>query len=189
MESLETLTEALQKIDSIHDPNAYVEVLVSLENLPLFVNIFASFIRSGDWVFLDGDLGSGKTAFTKELVLALGSNEISTSPTFSILNVQKLNPNLTNTFAPTKLIHMDLYRLNSGREFLYLGLEEEFFVLNTVCIIEWPYNIEIDDYKIFFKSTHCQKPKRILAIDIDVLHEQNLRSYKIKFLKNFFEKN
>lgn len=153
---------------------------LSLNELSKFVEIVASFLNPGDWLFLDGDLGSGKTAFTKELSISLGANEFSTSPTFSILNIEKLNPNKgfkNKSSHINSLIHLDLYRLKSGKELIYLGLENEFDPYSTVCVFEWPYNIDEGDFEYFFKVTKCARPKKIIEIQIDLNANGKKRIY------------
>jgi tRNA threonylcarbamoyladenosine biosynthesis protein TsaE len=137
----------------------------------------------GDWIFLDGDLGSGKTALTKQLSIVLGAENFSTSPTFSILNTETLNKEksiLDKSINLKKLIHLDLYRLKSGKELNFLGLEAEFNPSSSICIIEWPYNIDSSDYDNFFKLTNCSKPKRVIEIFIELTEDPLKRSYIFK---------
>ena len=82
-------------------------------------------------ICLIGDLGSGKTVFTKAFALALGINENITSPTFNII---KEYDN-----AEMKLFHMDVYRLSDTKQ--DIGIEE-YFTKRGVCIIEWADLIE-----------------------------------------------
>lgn len=82
-------------------------------------------------ICLIGDLGSGKTVFTKAFALALGINENITSPTFNII---KEYDN-----AEMKLFHMDVYRLSDIKQ--DIGIEE-YFTKRGVCIIEWADLIE-----------------------------------------------
>lgn len=82
-------------------------------------------------ICLIGDLGSGKTVFTKAFALALGINENITSPTFNII---KEYDN-----AEMKLFHMDVYRLSDTKQ--DIGIEE-YFTKRGICIIEWADLIE-----------------------------------------------
>ena len=80
-------------------------------------------------VLLIGNLGAGKTTFTKGMVEALGvgsANEVS-SPTFTLIHEYG---------DPLKLYHIDLYRLEEAREVASLGLEE-IFDRNAIVVIEW----------------------------------------------------
>ena len=87
-------------------------------------------LKSGDVILLHGDLGAGKTAFTKGIAKALNINEEVTSPTYSYLNVYG-----------GKLFHYDFYRLSSGEEAEALGLND-YFEGDNICIIEWGENVE-----------------------------------------------
>ena len=153
------------------------EFSVNLENLDLIAKEFCLFLQAGDWLFLDGDLGSGKTTFVKKLLEYWNSNEKGSSPTFSILNVFQID-NLSSKVE--KIIHLDLYRIKNGKELFFLGLENEFTLKNSICIFEWPYNVEIEEYNSFFNVTGCQRPKRIFEISIELSLQNKSRLYCIK---------
>lgn len=78
---------------------------------------------------LHGNLGAGKTSFVKSMVHALGSQDITQSPTFSIINEYDCGKE--------KIYHMDLYRLKNIEEILDLGFEE-YLDSGSYCFIEWP---------------------------------------------------
>ena len=82
-------------------------------------------------ICLIGDLGSGKTVFTKGFATGLGIDENITSPTFNIIKEY--------TSGEMNLYHMDLYRLNGDVK--NLGLDE-YFTRDGVVIIEWADMIE-----------------------------------------------
>ena len=82
-------------------------------------------------ICLDGELGSGKTVFTKGIANALGIEESITSPTFTIIK-EYLNGEMP-------LYHMDVYRLDGNTE--GVGIEE-YFTKGGVVIIEWAETIE-----------------------------------------------
>jgi len=88
-------------------------------------------------VGLFGDLGSGKTTFTQALGKHLGVKEVITSPTFVIEKIYRLNgqSNFKN------LIHIDAYRLDSGKELTNLGFEEISRDPNNLILIEWPERV------------------------------------------------
>jgi tRNA threonylcarbamoyladenosine biosynthesis protein TsaE len=89
-------------------------------------------------VGLSGDLGSGKTAFTKEVggLLGIPKDEI-TSPTFVIMKIYKLKPkNYQLDF--THLIHIDAYRLERDDELVKLGWKEISGDPKNLIFIEWP---------------------------------------------------
>lgn len=88
-------------------------------------------LNKGDVIALYGDLGCGKTAFTRGVAKALGINEI-TSPTFTLVN-EHLNGRLP-------LYHFDAYRIDADA-WLDSGFDEYLFG-DGVCIIEWSENID-----------------------------------------------
>ena len=94
--------------------------------------MFEEKLHGGEVVVLNGDLGAGKTTFTKGLCKALGVTENVTSPTFTLMNIYKSGR--------LNLYHFDMYRIEDESEALELGLDE-FFNSNGVCVIEWAENI------------------------------------------------
>ncbi len=88
-------------------------------------------------VGLYGNLGSGKTTFTQSVAKELGIHSSVTSPTFVI---EKLYETNHSHFA--RLIHIDAYRLESGRELQTLNFEDLVDNPNNLIIIEWPENIK-----------------------------------------------
>lgn len=88
----------------------------------------ADTLDGGEVLLLDGDLGAGKTTFTKGLAKALGVKEEVTSPTFTILNVYE--------DGRLKLNHLDMYRVESSDELAELGIEE-CIDEDAVTVIEW----------------------------------------------------
>lgn len=82
---------------------------------------------------LEGDLGVGKTAFSKGFAEGLGITEVVNSPTFTIVQVYDSGR--------MPLYHFDAYRIEDPSEMDYLGFDEYFFG-NGVCLIEWPSVIE-----------------------------------------------
>lgn len=81
---------------------------------------------------LSGDLGVGKTVFTRGFARGLGIDEHITSPTFTIINEYE---------GRLPLYHFDIYRVADPEEMDYIGCDEYFFG-NGVCLIEWAELIE-----------------------------------------------
>ena len=86
---------------------------------------YASTLSPGDVVVLDGEMGAGKTVFTKGIALGLGIKDNVTSPTYAYMNDYG-----------GKLYHYDCYRLSGGEDAEALGLTD-YFYSNGVCVIEW----------------------------------------------------
>ena len=93
----------------------------------------ASKVKPGDIVCLDGDLGVGKTVFTKGFAIGLDINECITSPTFTI--VQEYDE------GKFPLYHFDVYRISDSEEMYEIGFEE-YINGDGVCLIEWATMIE-----------------------------------------------
>jgi tRNA threonylcarbamoyladenosine biosynthesis protein TsaE len=87
-------------------------------------------------ITLSGELGAGKTAFTKAIAAALGIEETVTSPTFVLEKIYDLP-----TSAFKKLIHIDAYRLTSGSELDALGFNEVLKDSHSLVILEWPERV------------------------------------------------
>ena len=79
--------------------------------------------------FLAGDLGAGKTTFTKYFLSLLNAEDQASSPTFSIINEYLYTDN--------KFYHIDLYRLETLEEAMDIGIEE-YLYSGHYCFIEWP---------------------------------------------------
>lgn len=94
---------------------------------------FAAILRPGDIVTLTGDLGAGKTTFTKGLAQGLGITKKIISPTFTIMNVLPADKN-----GITTLVHVDTYRLKDTAELEQVGITDYLGAADTVCVIEWP---------------------------------------------------
>ncbi|MFA5602668.1 MAG: tRNA (adenosine(37)-N6)-threonylcarbamoyltransferase complex ATPase subunit type 1 TsaE [Bacilli bacterium] len=99
-------------------------------------------------IALEGDLGSGKTTFTKAFASALGIEDNITSPTFTL--IKEYNQ------GEMDLYHMDVYRIEDKKE--VLGLEE-YFEKRGIVIVEWADQIQE------------QLPKQRLNITIKILGE------------------
>lgn len=84
-------------------------------------------LQPGDLIVLTGELGSGKTWFTKGIALGLDISEVVTSPSFALMNAYE---------GRCPLFHMDVYRLEEREDFLDTGLDE-YFEGAGVVVMEW----------------------------------------------------
>ena len=85
-------------------------------------------LSPGDVVAFTGDLGAGKTAFTRGIARGLGIGDRVTSPTFAIVNEYE--------GGRLPLFHFDMYRLTSSDELFDIGWED-YLARGGVCAVEW----------------------------------------------------
>ena len=112
-------------------------IIKSLDQLRLISNKIAEKVSEKDCIFLIGEIGVGKTTFTRNFINYLqkreGVQETEVlSPTFNLLyeyDIKKL-----------KVMHYDLYRIKNSKELDHLGIFKE--DLSSIKIIEWPELVE-----------------------------------------------
>ncbi len=89
-------------------------------------------LQPGSVIAYTGDLGAGKTAFTRGLARGLGASDRVTSPTYTIVNEY-----LTGRLP---LFHFDMYRLSSSDDLFDIGWED-YLERGGVCAVEWSENV------------------------------------------------
>ncbi len=89
-------------------------------------------LRPGAIVAYEGDLGAGKTAFTRGLARGLGAEDMVTSPTYTIVNEY-----LSGTMP---LFHFDMYRLAGSDDLWDIGWDD-YLDRGGVCAVEWSENV------------------------------------------------
>ena len=119
-------------------------------------------------VLFYGHMGAGKTTFINALLKAMKSDDLATSPTFSIVNEYRL-PN-------DKIYHFDFYRIESIEEAYNFGIED-YFDSDHWLFIEWPERIEAllpkDAQSITITSMDDSNRSLKLTIDHKLLTENN----------------
>lgn len=114
------------------------------------------------FVSLSGNLGAGKTTFSKEIAQILKVEESVTSPTFVIQKTY-----ITKDAEIKKIVHIDAYRLESDRELEALQFKNTVEQMNTVVLLEWPEKVpEISknaDISLVFKVVN-QESREIVVL-------------------------
>jgi tRNA threonylcarbamoyladenosine biosynthesis protein TsaE len=110
-----------------------------------FAKDFSKKLYGGEILGLVGDLGAGKTIFTKGLGAGLGIKKNITSPTFVLMKIYPV----TRHNQIKLLVHIDAYRIKSASNLIAIGATEYFNRPDTVTIIEWADKIK----KILPKKT------------------------------------
>lgn len=104
--------------------------LSNLEHTTRLASLFAELAQPGQFVALCGDLGAGKTTFTRQLTEYLGSDKLATSPTFALFQ------HYPGGRLP--VFHADLYRIGSDDELFDLGWDEHLFDYESgLVVVEW----------------------------------------------------
>ena len=101
----------------------------SREETLAFAREYAKTLKAGDIVLLGGDMGAGKTVFSKGVAKGLGIQEEVTSPTYAYMNDYD-----------GRLFHYDCYRIESVAQAENLGFAD-YFDMGGICLIEWAQNI------------------------------------------------
>ena len=89
----------------------------------------ATNLSPGMVIWLEGDLGAGKTTLVRGLLRAAGDNGPVKSPSYTLLEL--------HVVSGLNFYHFDFYRLNQAEEYLDAGLDE-YFSENGICLVEWP---------------------------------------------------
>jgi len=152
---------------------------VSLENLKDVAKSFFDSVNSVNIdhayvVYLSGEIGAGKTTFTKCLAKELGVKETVHSPTFVVMRSYECEDSDTNKNFKN-LIHIDAYRFEDKKEGDILSLEELYKDKSNLMLIEWPENMEAPkfDSKLNFSLSKNKDGKDV----------ENLRDIKITYAK------
>jgi tRNA threonylcarbamoyladenosine biosynthesis protein TsaE len=130
-------------------------VINNIKEMDEFAKKVGKTVFPGYLLCLEGDLGAGKTTFTKFLGASMGITDMINSPTFTIMKIYEGKLNLN---------HMDVYRLNG------IGVDydlEEYIYSDDVCVIEWYKNIieSLPEEKLVIEITIIDEFKRLLKIE------------------------
>ena len=112
-------------------------------------------------IFLEGDLGAGKTTFTKGIMRGLGHEGLVKSPTYNLIEIYETEQ-LT-------VFHIDLFRIKDPYELEEIGIREYLEEPSSACIFEWPINAK------------SLLPEPDYQVNIEHLKETEPESRKITF--------
>ena len=104
-------------------------VCETIEDTQKVAKNLAKKVLPGSVIALIGELGAGKTTFTKGFAIEMGVKDPVTSPTFKLVSEYKGKKYLLN--------HVDAYRMEGPKDFLNIGGEEYLTAKNSITIIEW----------------------------------------------------
>lgn len=115
-------------------------------------------LHKGDILAMQGTLAAGKTTITKGIAESLGVKDTITSPTFCLISEYE---------GKMPLYHMDVYRLDSGEDFINLGVEDLMYG-NGVSIIEWSEKV-MDEL-----------PKKTIILKLEPVQDSTQRNITIE---------
>jgi len=111
---------------------------------------------------LEGDLGAGKTTFTKGFAKGLGIKEEMKSPTFILMRIFQI-PRSNNQ---KHFLHFDAYRIDNAKEFAALGFRELLKNKNNILLVEWSDRIKKLLPKNYFRFVFKHGEKNIREIKL-----------------------
>lgn len=146
-------------------------IINNIDEMNEFAKKVGKTLFPGYLLCLEGDLGAGKTTFTKFLGASMGITDMINSPTFTIMKIYE---------GEIDLNHMDVYRLNG------IGIDydlEEYIYGDGICVIEWYKHIieSLPEEKLVIEIKIIDEFKRLLKIEGSGKYEEI-----VKKISNWF---
>ncbi|MEI0490956.1 tRNA (adenosine(37)-N6)-threonylcarbamoyltransferase complex ATPase subunit type 1 TsaE [Brachyspira intermedia] len=137
---------------------------INLEDIEKVAEFFKGILKDGDIVIMEGNLGFGKTTFVRILSRLMESEDIVSSPSFTLINEYDIILNGEESI----LRHVDLYRLEKEEELDDIGFKDKIRE-NGITMIEWG-----NKFKDYFEA-----PYYLFEIE---MYEENNRLYRISLI-------
>ncbi|AUJ48583.1 tRNA (adenosine(37)-N6)-threonylcarbamoyltransferase complex ATPase subunit type 1 TsaE [Brachyspira hyodysenteriae] len=137
---------------------------ISLDDIEKVAEFFKDILKDGDVVIMEGNLGFGKTTFVRILSRLMESEDIVSSPSFTLINEYDIILNGEESI----LRHVDLYRLEKEDELDDIGFKDKIRE-NGITMIEWG-----NKFKYYFDA-----PYYLFEIE---MYEENNRLYRISLI-------
>lgn len=135
-----------------------------IENIGYIAKFLCDIIKDGDLIIMKGNLGFGKTTFVRIFARLLKSEDIISSPSFTLINEY----DIILTGEEMVLRHVDLYRLSSEEELDNIGFKDK-IKENGITMIEWG-----DKFENYFDKPYYE-------LEIEMI-EENCRLYRINLI-------
>ena len=139
----------------------------NIENINEIASFLRDIIKNGDLIIMKGNLGFGKTTFARIFAKALKSEDIISSPSFTLINEYDIILKGEETI----LKHVDLYRLSSEDELNNIGFKDK-IKERGITMIEWG-----DKFESYFDKSYYE-------LEIEMIeNEENSRLYRINLIQ------
>ena len=135
--------------------------------------LFASGLKGGDALFLEGPIGSGKTFFVRELAAALGAKKLPVSASFNLMRAYK---------GRLKLYHFDLFRAGEA-DMENIGLDEYLGRADGITVVEWPSAATCGAEPIRMEFELAGGDRRVIKISAGAADRPALGKIEAKWLK------
>ena len=113
-------------------------------------------LSGGEVLGLIGDLGAGKTVFTRGLAQGLGIKNNINSPTFVLMKVYPVQQGKIKNF-----VHIDAYRIKNLQDLLAIGIEDYLYQPDSIVVIEWADRIKLKKIKLIRIKNQGQNSRLI----------------------------
>jgi len=159
--------------------------ILNVSQLKTWIQSFSLNVELGSWIWLMGDVGSGKTTFANTLIESLTGHNVAGSPTFPIISSYERLPHYETPSPLKKVLHGDLYRLHHPGDLMSLGLDLEWTPHCLFCI-EWGDLFTFEEWASLWPMLGLPLPQWTYQIYFQTVQEhEGARNLSIKKLPGF----